>query len=156
IESLNILEDFLMNFNGCLLLVSHDRYFMDRLVEHIFVFEGEGKIKDFPGNYTEYREWMEEVELEKLKKPAPKAVEKAEAKPVTMLAESKKKLSFKEKQEFESIEKELPLLEKKKADLTEKLNSGGSHKDLSAWAMEIEKIHAEIDEKTMRWMELGE
>ncbi len=156
IESLNILEDFLMNFNGCLLLVSHDRYFMDRLVEHIFVFEGEGKIKDFPGNYTEYREWLEEVELEKLKKPSPKPVEKIETKPVTVQPDSRKKLSFKEKQEYEAIEKELPLLEKKKSELTEKLNNGGSHTELSAWAMEIEKLHNEIDEKTMRWMELGE
>jgi len=131
---------------------------MDRLVEHIFVFEGDGKIKDFPGNYTEYREWLKELEEEKLRAPKVEAKkEVSETKTQNLIPNtSKKKLSFKEKHEFESIEKELPLLESKKAQLTEKLNNGGSHQDLSNWALEIEKIGNEIDEKTHRWLELSE
>jgi ATP-binding cassette subfamily F protein uup len=150
-----------LNFKGCLLLVSHDRYFMDRLVEHIFVFEGEGKIKDFPGNYTEYREWLKELEDEKLKAPKVQQPKKEIVEPVPNTQNltpntSKKKLSFKEKHEFESIEKELPLLEKKKTEIAEKMNAGGSHKELSDWANEVEKISNEIEEKTLRWLELSE
>jgi ATP-binding cassette subfamily F protein uup len=160
IESLNILEEFLLNFKGCLLLVSHDRYFMDRLVEHVFVFEGDGKIKDFPGNYTEYREWLKELEEEKSKAPKiqtkKEIVEPAPNTQSPTPNTSKKKLSFKEKHEFESIEKELPLLEVKKKDITEKMNAGGSHKELSDWANEVERISNEIDEKTLRWLELSE
>jgi ATP-binding cassette subfamily F protein uup len=133
---------------------------MDRLVEHVFVFEGDGKIKDFPGNYTEYREWLKELEEEKSKAPKiqtkKEIVEPAPNTQSPTPNTSKKKLSFKEKHEFESIEKELPLLEVKKKDITEKMNAGGSHKELSDWANEVERISNEIDEKTLRWLELSE
>jgi ATP-binding cassette subfamily F protein uup len=153
------LEEFLMQFNGCLLLVSHDRYFMDRLVEHIFVFEGEGKIKDFPGNYTEYREQLaancNQLSVKNVEKLEPSPKKQPSTQNVQSTT-SQKKLSFKEKQEFENIEKELPLLETRKAQLTNQLSAGGSHQDLSSWAMEIEKLSHEIDEKTLRWLELSE
>jgi len=155
IQTLNILEDFLESFQGCLLIVSHDRYFMDKLVEHLFVLEGEGKIKDFNGNYSDYRNWLdEETEQEKVTEK-PKNEVKTEQ-PVASTT-SKRKLSFKEKQEFESLEKEIKQLEEKKAGLVLKLNTGeGSHEDLSQWAKEIEQISSLIDEKEMRWLELSE
>lgn len=163
IESLNILEEFLLNFDGCLLLVSHDRYFMDRLVEHIFVFEGEGKIKDFPGNYTEYREWLKEKELEEAKVVLEKGkkVIAPDPKPIPQATNqdtgTKRKLSFKEKTEFDQLEKELPDLELKKTGLAEKLNGGNlPHQELNALALEIEKLEEEIDNKTLRWLELSE
>lgn len=159
IESLNILEEFLMQFNGCLLLVSHDRYFMDRLVEHIFVFEGEGKIKDFPGNYTEYREQLAANNTQLSGKNVEKLEASPKKPPTTQNAQSttsQKKRTFKEKQEFENIEKELPMLEARKAKLTELLSSGGSHQDLNDWAAEIERLGIEIDAKTLRWLELSE
>lgn len=164
IESLNVLEDFLLNFEGCLLLVSHDRYFMDRLVDHVFVFEGNGKIKDFPGNYTEYRSWQEEQEeLAASKKPIAQGqvieeaiLEKGIIAPLVS-SSPKKKLSFKEKQEMDALEKEIPLLEKKKNDWIEKMNSGiADHKELAETASKLEKLEAELETKTMRWLELSE
>jgi ABC transport system ATP-binding/permease protein len=153
IESLNVLEEFLLNFEGCLLLVSHDRYFMDRLVDHVFVFEGEGKIKDFPGNYTEYRNVVDN-------EPAPEE-KKKEAEPTPQPISPKalptKKLSFKEKQELDSIVQEIPKLEQKKIDLVSKMNAGDiNHQELTNISAEIEKLETEIEEKTMRWLELSE
>src|SRR6185437_6032235 len=123
LATLNVLEDFLINFSGCLLVVSHDRYFMDKLVDHLFIFEGEGEIRDFPGNYTDWRELKEEEEeLEKqgLKK---EVVKKEEVKPAATTTE-KKKLTFNEKKEYDTLEKEIQELEAKKEQLIEKLNSG--------------------------------
>ncbi|MFL5729695.1 MAG: ABC-F family ATP-binding cassette domain-containing protein [Cytophagaceae bacterium] len=149
IATLNVLEEFLINFNGSLLVVSHDRYFMDRLVDHVFVFEGEGKIRDYPGNYTDYRTWMDEQEEEAAK---PKAV------PVKVKSdEEKKKLSYQEKKELENLDKEIASLELKKEDLTAKLNSGtGSNEDLIKWGKEIAEVMSLLDEKSLRWLELSE
>jgi len=161
IASLNVLEEFLMNFPGCIMIVSHDRYFLDRLVEHIFVFEGEGKISDFPGNYTELRDYQDEVEAEKKSVasgkssapvPAPVPVKEVAAAPTA----PKKKLSFKEQREFEQLEGEMAALEKKKAQLLEKLENGGSHVEVTSWAMQIEEITQSQSEKEMRWLELSE
>lgn len=160
IASLNVLEEFLMNFPGCIMIVSHDRYFLDRLVEHIFVFEGEGKISDFPGNYTELRDYQEELENEKKNAPASKSsapAPKPEVKEVAApVAAPKKKLSFKEQRELETLETDMAALEKKKAQLVEKLESGGSHVEITSWAMEIEEITKTQSDKEMRWLELSE
>lgn len=151
IDTLNVLEDFLEKFNGCLVLVSHDRYFMDHLVEQLFVFEGDGKIRVFNGNYSDYRTWLEEEE-ELKSKPEVKPVVKEEVK-----AETRKKLSFKEKQEFESLQPEIQQLEKSKEALTIELNSGiTDHDQLMKLAQEVKKIDELIDIKTLRWLELSD
>ena len=154
ILTLNVLEEFLMDFQGCLLMVTHDRYFMDKLVDHIFVFEGEGKWRNFPGNYTQYRDKKEiEEELKReQEKPVKKEVVKQE-KP----KERKKKLSFNEKREFEQLEKDLEKLEGEKEELTEKLNSGTLDNDgLQKTGERLGQVMEELDEKEMRWLELSE
>lgn len=149
IDTLNVLEDFLEKFNGCLVLVSHDRYFMDHLVEELFIFEGDGVIRPFNGNYSDYRTWLEEKE------------DIVESKPETILTkevkESGKKLSFKEKQEFESLQGEIQSLEKKKTELSETLNSGiTDHIKLQEIAAQIQQLNDQIESKTFRWLELSE
>ena len=154
IETLNVLEEYLNNYDGGLVVGTYDRYFLDRIVDHLFVFEGKGKIRDFPGNYTDYR-----VELkEKQKTQAqPKATIKMDAKPKEKPKSESKKLSYKEQREYESLESEIAKLEESKSLLISKLNSGeGSHEELTAWALEIEQIGNQIDTKTERWMELEE
>jgi ABC transport system ATP-binding/permease protein len=153
IDTLNVLEDFLSEFAGCLLLVSHDRYFMDNLVEHLFVFEGEGKIKDFYGNYTDYKDQKAEISSESKKTEA-----KSSTAATPIAAENKKKkASFKEQQEYKNLEAEIAKLESLKLDLTNKLNNGSSsHSELAEWALAIEKANLQIDEKSLRWLELGE
>ncbi|WP_266204521.1 ABC-F family ATP-binding cassette domain-containing protein [Pontibacter kalidii] len=160
IITLNILEDFLLNFGGCLLIVSHDRYFMDRLVEHLFVFEGEGQIRNFPGNYTDYREWQKEQEKQdKLQQEEAKAVAPApvaEKKPEP--PNGKRKATYNEKKEYERLEQEIEQLENRKAELIETMNAGTTtdHEQLGAWAKELESIHEQLEEKEFRWLELAE
>ncbi len=150
IDTLNVLEDFLEKFNGCLVLVSHDRYFMDHLVDQLFIFEGDGKIKPFNGNYSDYRTWIEEQE-ELISKPL---VIKAE---IEEVRSEKKKLSFKDKQEFENLQAEIQKLEKEKAVLTSQLNSGISeHQQLIKLGEEIKRLDEMIESKTLRWLELSE
>jgi ABC transport system ATP-binding/permease protein len=156
IITLNILEDFLLNFGGCLLMVSHDRYFMDRLVEHLFVFEGEGKIRNFPGNYSDYREWLKEQDktVQETKQAAPAVVaEKKEDKP-----SGKRKPTYQEKKEFEELEQQMAKLESRKTELIETMNAGTTtdHEQLNAWAQELEQINEQLEEKEMRWLELSE
>ena len=153
IDTLNVLEDFLSEFAGCLLLVSHDRYFMDNLVEHLFVFEGEGKIKDFYGNYTDYKDQKAEISSESKKNEA-----KSSTVATPIAAENKKKkASFKEQQEYKNLEAEIAKLESLKLDLTNKLNNGSSsHSELAEWALAIEKANLQIDEKSLRWLELSD
>lgn len=149
--TLSILEDFLLNFQGCVMIVSHDRYFMDRLVDHIFVFEGDGIVKDFNGNYTEYR-----IQLD-LKAEAP-MIEASTQVEKSIVVETKKKtkMSFKEKFEFENLEKEMERLEKEKSELTDKLSTTSKHEELQAWSNRINQISKLLDESTMRWLELSE
>ncbi|PWJ59973.1 ATP-binding cassette subfamily F protein uup [Dyadobacter jejuensis] len=154
ISSLNVIEEFLATFPGCLMIVSHDRYFLDRLVEHIFVFEGEGKISDFPGNYSELREYQDEQKLEQKANPVKEVVAKPVEQPVVQA--SKRKLSYKEKQEFEGLEAEMASLEQKKAKLIEQLSQGGSHEELTQWAREIEEATNTLEERELRWLELSE
>jgi len=150
IDTLNVLEDFLEKFSGCLLLVSHDRYFMDHLVDQLFVFEGDGIIRLFNGNYTDYRDWLSEQETQPEVKQS-KPVE------VKMASYDKKKLTFKEKQEYERLQQEIEVLEKQKREITDLL-SGGSvdHEQLRKWAEQVELLNGSIEEKTVRWLELSE
>jgi ATP-binding cassette subfamily F protein uup len=162
IVTLSVLEDFLTNFQGCVLIVTHDRYFMDKMVDHLFVFEGEGAVRDFPGNYTEYRD-KKDAEDKVLRKDEQQAPAKQEnvpvAAPVKMVEPSvtKKKLSFKEKSEFDQLEKDIAKLEKERAMLTEQLSAAGQHPDdILKWSERIGNVISELDEKSLRWLELSE
>ncbi|MEZ5017164.1 MAG: ATP-binding cassette domain-containing protein [Flavipsychrobacter sp.] len=156
LPTLSVLENFLDNYQGCLLIVSHDRYFMDRLVDHMFVFEGEGKVRDFPGNYSHYRIWQKEQERKEAEEKAAQKKEE-EAKAQAQKPKEKKKLSFKEKREFEEIEKTMPLLEKEKTEITEKMtNPNLPYEELEALGKRMQEITDELDEKEMRWLELSE
>jgi ATP-binding cassette subfamily F protein uup len=151
IDTLNVLEDFLEKFSGCLLLVSHDRYFMDHLVDQLFVFEGDGNIRLFNGNYTDYRDWQLEQEFENEREPVkPTEIFKP-------LPTEKKKLSFKEKQEYEKLQGEIETLEKQKAEITNLLTSGSNdHQQLQKWAEQIQSLNASVEQKTLRWLELAD
>ena len=149
IDTLNVLEDFLINFTGCLLLVSHDRYFMDHLVDQLFVFEGDGVIRLFNGNYSDYRNWADGQEDEP---------EVKEVKPVSQSSTTteKRKLSNKEKMEFNNLQSEIEKLEKQKAEINTLLNSGTTdHTQLTAWGAQLEQVISQIDQKTERWLELS-
>lgn len=156
LPTLSILENFLQEFQGCVIIVSHDRYFMDKLVEHLFVFEGNGEIRDFPGNYTQYREW--EKEEDKRKTTAPKKESTPEPVTPVVIAESKtRKLSFKEKRELELLEKEIEQLEKEKKNIEASLSSGELPFDkMEPMTHRIGEIIQLLDEKGMRWLELSE
>lgn len=157
---LSVLEDYLKNFEGCLIVVSHDRYFMDKMVDHIFVFEGEGEIKDITGNYTAYRALLKaEVKAEQLRKEQVKkeAPAKNVVKKTSNLNKEAKKLSFKEKLEFEQLDKEINDLEAEKSKLTASLSDSGlSGEELGNISMELSKVVASIEEKSERWLELSE
>lgn len=164
IVTLNILEEYLQSFKGCVIVVSHDRYFMDKVVDHLLVFKGNAEIKDFPGNYTDFREWElvngeRKTESAGAQRLRPKADN--EIQPVLEKKESnasaKRKLSFKEKQEFEALEREIPELEEEKAKIEEAMSSGALSNDEIVKASERFSVLLElIDEKTMRWLELSE
>ncbi|TVQ07345.1 MAG: ABC transporter ATP-binding protein [Bacteroidetes bacterium] len=152
IATLNVLEDFLENFPGCLIVVSHDRYFLDNLVDHVFVFEGDGKIKDFPGNYTEYQDKKAE-EKQQIKKTGKVAAPKIEiAKP-----KEKTKLTFKELKEFDELEKAIGELEVRKKETIDKMNSGKlSPDELQKISAFYEQIEKDLHEKENRWLELSQ
>ncbi|MCB0516115.1 MAG: ABC-F family ATP-binding cassette domain-containing protein [Chitinophagales bacterium] len=156
IDTLNLLEEFLTDFKGCLVVISHDRYFMDKLVNHLFVFEGNAHVRDFPGNYTDYRNALDEEaeaaaqakNTQTVEKPTPN-VEKTQR--------SKQKLSYKEQQEFQQIEKDLPALEHEKEQLSELLqNPEADSQQLMEWGNRIAEVVRLIDEKESRWLELSE
>ena len=159
IVTLNVLEEYLRNFKGCVIVVSHDRYFMDKVVDHLLVFRGNADLKDFPGNYTQYRDWKEvqdqlEKEAEAARQPKQTLVPEKNNRPQ---AEQKKKLTFKERKEFEALEAEIPQLEAEKAELETAMSSGTlSNDELMTKSERIAKVIEEIDEKTMRWLELSE
>ncbi len=154
IVTLNILEDYLQNFSGCLLIVSHDRYFMDKLVDHLFVFDRSETIRDFPGNYTDYRiEQSEKPKGSKMKADKPEST----MAPVKAKEPEKRKLSYKEQQEFNTLESEIEQLNLRKKELESLMISGETdHEKLTRWSEEIESIHNKLDEKEMRWLELSE
>ncbi|MGC3946817.1 MAG: ABC-F family ATP-binding cassette domain-containing protein [Chryseolinea sp.] len=154
IDTLNVLEDFLDKFTGCLLLVSHDRYFMDHLVNQLFVFEGDGKIRLFNGNYTDYRDWLSEQEEVDTKDVMPNVVRTEVVQPVE--SSGKRKMTYKEKLEFEKLQGEIDALEGNKQNLTNSMNTATDHVQLTQWAQEVERISQLIDEKTARWITLSE
>jgi len=159
--TLNILEEFLDTFPGCLIIVSHDRYFMDRLVEHLFVFEGEGVIRDFPGNYTDFREWEEENADQKA---SPSAQAKVESKPVQVevpviqeVGSPKLKASYKQKQEFKKVNETIAQLETEKAILTDQITVGTPDVNLLlTWTTRLQAIDGELEELELSWLELSD
>ena len=151
IPTLNVLEDYLQKFQGCLIVISHDRYFMDRVVDHIFVFHGQGHVQDFPGNYTQYR-------LETIKREGDEAKgDRLEAKGTKTKTEQKRRLSFKEKKELEELETRMPALEEEKATL-EALLSGGATlpDDIARASKRYQEVQEELDMAELRWLELSE
>ncbi|WP_447643015.1 MULTISPECIES: ABC-F family ATP-binding cassette domain-containing protein [Chitinophagaceae] len=156
LPTLSVLEKFLLEYPGCVLIVSHDRYFMDRLVDHLLVFEGDGEVRDFPGNYTQYR--IKEKEEEKQKdaavaQPSTKVV----SNPIASSQNEKRKLSFKEQRELDQINKDLESLHKEKKNIETQLSSGElSYEDITKLSNRIGEITAHLDEKEMRWLELSE
>ena len=152
IVTLQILEEYLQDFPGCVIVVSHDRYFMDKVVDHLLVFKGEGEVKDFPGNYTQYREWSALQPRE-----SKEVVETKEVKDNRPPKETKKKLSYKEKREFEQLEQEIAALEEEQRQLEEALCSGTlSVDELTEKSKRLPLLKDELDEKSMRWLELSE
>jgi ATP-binding cassette subfamily F protein uup len=155
IVTLQILEEYLQDFPGCVIVVSHDRYFMDKVVDHLLVFNGQGDIKDFPGNYTQYRDYLA------LQPSAPKTEKKAtvDVKDVQPAAvkERPRRMTFKEKTEYAQLEKEIAQLEAEKKQIEEALCSGTlSIDELTAKSKRLPELNDELDEKSMRWLELSE
>lgn len=159
IQTLQVLEEYLQDFAGCVIVVSHDRYFMDKVVDHLLVFKGEGEIQDFPGNYTQYREWCRlqpKTEGEGAEKKATKPTAK-EQPSATQKKEGKRKMTYKVKREYEQLTKELEQLENEQKTLEEALCSGQlSVEELTDKSKRLPEIKDEIDEKEMRWLELAE
>jgi ATP-binding cassette subfamily F protein uup len=154
ITTLSILEEYLENYEGCLLIVSHDRYFMDRLVDHLFVMEGEGSIRDFPGNYSDFREKFGTPGTDKNSRREEKAEKK-------VFVEKDKKttavrLSYNEKRELEQLEQQMPKLELEKGEITERMNTETEYEKLQELAQRLEQINEELDEKELRWLELSD
>lgn len=152
IPTLQILEEYLQDFPGCVIIISHDRYFMDKVVDHILVFKGEGEIQDFPGNYTQFREW------DSLQPADTNKEEKREKTPVkSYRSDEKKKMSYKEKREFETLESEIAKLETEISNLEAELCSGSlSIEELTDKSILLPKLKKELDDKSMRWLELSE
>lgn len=153
IVTLQILEEYLQDFPGCVIVVSHDRYFMDKVVDHLLVFKGQGEIKDFPGNYTQYREWqaLQPKDAVADQKPAKVSVDTRSER------ETKRKMSFKEKREFEQLEKDIATLEDEKKQIEDALSSGTlSVEEITQMSKRLPLLNDELDEKSMRWLELSE
>ena len=155
IQTLEILEDYLSKFSGCLIVISHDRFFMDRCVDHTFVFMGDGVIKDFPGNYSEYRAWKEAHEKEEATTQKQKAESKP-AKPRSNNRDNSQKLTFKEKREFEELTDSIERLTKEKEELFNLFNSGEQIDDVATKASRFEEVKDLLDEMELRWLELSE
>ncbi len=152
IMTLTVLEDYLREFNGCVIVISHDRYFLDSITDHLFVMEGEGRIKDFPGNYSEYREWRKACAKEAEKSNAESAAET----PKKEKTPKKERKTFAERKEFEQLEKDIEELTEEKAALEQLFNSGGNSEDIMKASRRYEEVKELLDEKEMRWLELDE
>lgn len=150
IVTLNILEEFLDGYQGCLLMVTHDRYFMDRLVDHVFVLDGQGGVKDIHGNYTDYRSMFDAIPVVKEEKKQVTTVKEVQE-PVV---KKKNKLSYKEQKELEQLEADIERLEKRKKELVDIMNGGISHDEMKRYADEFKFAENMLDEKSMRWLEL--
>ena len=157
ISTLQVLEDYLADFKGCVIVVSHDRYFMDKVVDHLLVFKGDGEIKDFPGNYSQYREWNELQESEVEKEQQKKKESTVQQAKTQSQSNRKRKLTFAEKNELARLEGEIETLEEEKVRLESELCSGTLSVDaLTEYSKRLPQLQEELDEKTMRWLELCE
>ncbi|MBC8033864.1 MAG: ABC-F family ATP-binding cassette domain-containing protein [Chitinophagaceae bacterium] len=161
LQTLGVLENFLSDFQGCIIIVSHDRYFMDRLVDHLFVFQGDGDIRDFPGNYSQYRLALKDDEKLTDKGTQLSSEAREEEKPIyvapSAVKEEPRKLSFKEKREFEQLEKEIADLEQEKTEINVKLGDSSVHFNrLQELSLRIGEINALLEQKELRWLELSE
>ena len=152
IVTLNVLEDYLSKYDGCVLIVSHDRFFMDKVVDHLFVFEGNGKVKDYPGNYTQYRDWKNsqvKAETAAAKPEQPKSTKER--------TDAKRRMTFKEKKEFEQLEADIEQLETEKSEIEAALSGGESDaKKITELSTRFDEISRLLDEKSDRWIELSE
>lgn len=158
IVTLGILEEYLTDFEGCVIVVSHDRYFLDNIVDHLFVLPGDGSVKDFPGNYSDYRQWQQQQDAEKKAQEAERAAKRtdnADTKPQST-RERPAKLTFKERKEFEQLEAELEALNAEKDALDALFNIGETIADIAEKSQRYTELTALIDEKEMRWLELSE
>ena len=154
IPTLNVLEQYLKNFRGCLIVISHDRYFMDKVVDHLFVFHGEGRVQDFPGNYTQYREASKAIKRDN-DEPTKTKNERIESKGEKVKTDQKRRLTFKEKKELEELEVRMPKLEEEKAHLEALLSGGSSSADEIAQASKrYQEVQQLLDEAEMRWLEI--
>jgi ABC transport system ATP-binding/permease protein len=164
LTTLNVLENFLMDYQGCLLLVSHDRYFMDKLVDHLFVFEGDGVVNDFPGNYTSYRIHLKEKQAQQktsinttlMTNDAAKSIETTTSNTEEPVKKEKKKLSYNEQRLYENLEKDIAQLEVEKLQLTDQLGTLSNYEDLQKASNRILEIGKLLEEKEMKWLELSE
>ena len=156
LPTLTVLENFLLQFQGSLIIVSHDRYFMDRIVDHVLAFEGDGVIKDFVGNFTEYREKKSQEQNKKVAAPTVEAAKKEEIVPQSNSSAPVpvKKLSFKEQQQLKDIDKAMPKLEKQRSEILEKLNSETDYGKIAEHSKNLELIAAQLQDMEMRWLEL--
>ena len=155
ITTLGILEEYIAKFKGCVIVVSHDRFFLDRTVDHLFVFEGDGIVRDFPGSYSDYRSWRQERDAEKANAEAEKKSSAANS--WKSRREKSDKMTFKERKEFESLAGEIADLEKEKREIEEMLNSGNlGVEELTQKSQRISEVLSLLDEKEMRWLELSE
>ena len=154
IITLGILENYLSEFKGCVIVISHDRFFLDNIADHLFVFTGDGQVKDFPGTYTEYRQWSDEQQ--RMARQAESSSDSADKQQPRRQAERKRKLTFKERREMEALESEIEQLTAEKEELTALFNGGSTSDDIAAKAARYAEVNALLDEKEMRWLELSE
>jgi ATP-binding cassette subfamily F protein uup len=156
IVTLQILEEYLQDFPGCVIVVSHDRYFMDKVVDHLLVFKGQGEVKDFPGNYTQYREWSALQPKESTKAKTPDEP-KNDAREARKANQERRRMTFKEKREFEQLEKEIEALEAEKRQIEEALCGATTAVDeITRLSKRLPEVNDALDEKSMRWLELSE
>ena len=157
IVTLQILEEYLQDFPGCVIVVSHDRYFMDKVVDHLLVFKGQGEIKDFPGNYTQYREWASLEDSSRESRLSRESRDSRETSKSSYRHDDRRRLSYKEKREMEQLEKDIAALEEEKKQIEEVLCGGTTSVDeITAMSKRLPQLNEELDEKSMRWLELSE
>ena len=158
IATLQLLEEYLADFRGCVIVVSHDRYFMDKVVDHLLVFKGDGVVDDFPGNYSQYRDYLQIKEKEEVRERKEQRTESTDTrKTVHEGSDRRRKLTFKERREFEQLEAEIEQLETEKAAIHDTLSSGSASVDeITELSKRLPQLEEELEEKSMRWLELSE
>ena len=158
IATLQLLEEYLADFRGCVIVVSHDRYFMDKVVDHLLVFKGDGVVDDFPGNYSQYRDYLQIKEKEEVRERKEQRTESTDTrKTVHEGSDRRRKLTFKERREFEQLEVEIEQLETEKAAIHDTLSYGSASVDeITELSKRLPQLEEELEEKSMRWLELSE